>query len=287
MSASAHRYPDFLIIGAMKAGTTSLFTWLGGHPDVFVPQVKEPNFFSDEHNWARGWSWYGDIFAAAAPAKLVGEASVAYTAPDVAPVAAHRIAAGLTKVKLVFIARDPADRLRSHYRHEVLRGREHRPFGTAVRDLASVYVRRSMYSMCMAPYLQVFPPEQIHVARFESLFGPDTSAWHNVTSFLGLRVYPRPSLRRNASSERQRFTPLMRILWDLGVKRPGRGVPASLRRPLRPLFLREPPFDDGAVEVLPRTVARVLAEDEALFARLLKDAGIELNVGLQDRSSAR
>jgi hypothetical protein len=53
------------------------------------------------------------------------------------------------------------------------------------------------------------------------------------------------------------------------------------------LFLREPPFDDGAVEVLPRTVARVLAEDEALFARLLKDAGIELNVGLQDRSSAR
>ncbi|HEX7247334.1 MAG TPA: sulfotransferase, partial [Actinomycetota bacterium] len=50
--------PDFLVIGAMKAGTTSLYHYLDAHPDVFVPRVKELDFFVDGANWRRGIEWY-------------------------------------------------------------------------------------------------------------------------------------------------------------------------------------------------------------------------------------
>ena len=78
LMAGEPRLPNFLVIGAMKAGTTSLFHYLRDHPQVFLPEEKELYFFTEEDNWHRGLEWYRSRFRGAGDAKAVGEASVGY-----------------------------------------------------------------------------------------------------------------------------------------------------------------------------------------------------------------
>jgi len=76
---SAKRQVGFLIVGAQKAGTTSLFEYVRRHPDVHMPPAKEIGFFSSDHNYARGWEWYSSIMFGDAPRDArCGEASVGY-----------------------------------------------------------------------------------------------------------------------------------------------------------------------------------------------------------------
>ena len=97
------KLPDFIVIGAMKAGTTSLFNWLGTHPEVSLPRTKEPNFFSDDSRWSRGVDEYARLFEECGTATLTAEASVAYTHPRKNSVAAARISAVVPSAKLVFL----------------------------------------------------------------------------------------------------------------------------------------------------------------------------------------
>ena len=62
--------PDFLIIGAMKCGTTSLYHYLRDHPQIFMPTIKAPEFFAEESNWGRGIAWYRRQFEGAGPGVL-------------------------------------------------------------------------------------------------------------------------------------------------------------------------------------------------------------------------
>jgi hypothetical protein len=71
--------PNFLVTGAAKAGTTSLYRYLRDHPEVFMAQSKELKFFSSKSRWRLGQSWYARQFEAAANAVAVGEASPSYT----------------------------------------------------------------------------------------------------------------------------------------------------------------------------------------------------------------
>ena len=59
------RLPDFIIIGAMKSGTSSLHGWLADQPECWLPALKEPNFFSDQPEWNKGLDWYAGLFAKA------------------------------------------------------------------------------------------------------------------------------------------------------------------------------------------------------------------------------
>lgn len=222
----------------MKAGTTSLYDWLGLQAEVFVPGIKEPNFFSDGGEWSRGIDWYGSLFQDAASDQCVGEGSVGYTDPSRAAIASSRIASVIPNVRLVFVARDPVERARSHYRHEVLRGHEKLSLTEALATQDSPYAQRSLYFRCLRPYLESFPREQICVVTFESLFGSDELAWNEIVRFLGLEPRTRPTSHRNASAEREQFSPAMRFLWDIGVRRVPRAVPTFVRRSLRPLLLR-------------------------------------------------
>lgn len=250
--------PDFLIIGAMKAGTTSLFDWLGLQPEVFVPKAKEPNFFGDDQVWSRGADWYASLFRDAAPGQHIGEASVSYTDPARSALTASRIARVLPDVRLVFLARDPVVRARSHYRHEVLRGREKRTLSEALASTDSPYVERSLYYRCLEPYLERFPRERICVVTFESLFGPDGTGWGDALSFIGLHPRPRPEIHRNAFAEREQFSPTMKFLWNAGLRRVPRTVPSFARRAIRPLLFRagpdpllrtaDEPFPERAIE---------------------------------------
>jgi hypothetical protein len=155
----------FIIIGAEKAGTTSLFEYLRRHPEVHLPADKEVGFFIDWH-YHRGWSWYVRRVLRDAPADIIaGEASVAYmsgspladssypTTPppadtdlqqQLSPSSANgpleeiiprRIAAHLPDIKLLCVLRDPVARAHSQYRMEVLEGVESRSFDQAIDEL--------------------------------------------------------------------------------------------------------------------------------------------------------
>src|SRR5437879_4812348 len=151
----------------MKAGTTSLYHYLRPHPEVFMPKTKELDFFVEEMNWSRGWTWYREQFEAApAHTKARGEASTAYAkAPRFRGVPV-RIAATLPDVRLVYVIRNPIERIRSHYQHRVATGAEVRPLEAAVLE-NPIYVDYSRYAFQIEQFLEHFPREQLLVVRSE------------------------------------------------------------------------------------------------------------------------
>ena len=112
------RLPDFVVIGAPKSGTTSLWSYLRAHPQIYMTPEKEPEFFNDEEHWSRGVSWYERLFADAGDALVVGEASVRYAAyrPASASVP-QRMAGVIPDAKLVYVVRHPVHRMVSTWWH--------------------------------------------------------------------------------------------------------------------------------------------------------------------------
>ena len=234
------RLPDFVVIGAMKSGTSSLYRWLGAQPDLALSPVKEPHFFSRDEVWERGVGWYRTLFPQA-PGKLVGEASTTYTNPDQCMAAAARMARLVPEAKLIYVLRHPVERMRSHYRHAILRGEERRPLDRILDDPGNRYLRRSLYHHCLAPYIEEFDRAQICVVRFEDLITDDAPAWFAVLDHLGLPPRPRPSEAYNVSSEKSHYTVLMNRIWNSPLRSQVARVPAPVRRCFRGLVVRDGP----------------------------------------------
>ena len=231
------RLPDFVIIGAMKAGTTTLFNRLGQVPGVTLPAVKEPHFFSDDERWARGVDWYQALFEGCDG--VTGEASASYSDAANADVVVDRMHQIVPGARILFALRDPVARMRSHFRHEVLRTRERRSFEIAISDPSSVYVTRSLYGATLAAYRRRFTSEQIRVYRLEDLDTPNTGTWDRILGHLGLASSPMPIERRNESALRPQFTPALLWLWERNLL-PSRGLPAPLRRVGKRILTRRP-----------------------------------------------
>ena len=220
------RDPDFLIIGAMKAGTTSLFRWLESVEGVELPQTKELNFFSG-HTWDRGLEWYRSQFPS--DAKATGEASPAYSSPSLAEVASVRIHEIFPTIPLIFSVRDPVERARSHFRHQVQRGRERRPFPEAAGP-DSHYVTGSLYTRAMSPYLRQFPAHQLLLVRFEQLTDDSEREWQRVLAFLELPDTPRPADIHNVTSQKRRYSRVLLRLWESGSLPRAESVPRVVRK---------------------------------------------------------
>ena len=111
--------PNFLIIGAAKCGTTSLYYQLKQHPQVFMPDTKEPTFFSERERgqWKRGLEWYESLFAARNNEIALGEASTSYSKASAYEDAPRLIAATIPEVRLIYLIRDPIAQILSNYRH--------------------------------------------------------------------------------------------------------------------------------------------------------------------------
>jgi hypothetical protein len=234
----------FIIIGAMKAGTTSVFRWLGTVPGVVLPSIKEPNFFGDEDTWLRGFAWYESLFEHVSEGGTTGEASTAYVDPRVASRVAARIAGTLPEARILLLARNPLDRARSHYRHEVQRNRERQPFSIAIKDLENPYVRRSLYFAGLEPYIRTFDQSRLKVIRTEDLSAPGHPGWRDVLTHLQLpQVDPGPI--ENPTAPKAQFTRLARRLWDAGyLQALDKKAPRQFRRLGRRLtFRRGPTYD--------------------------------------------
>jgi hypothetical protein len=192
VSADRSRLPNFLLIGAQKAGTTSLFEYLGSHPQVFMPRYKEPNFFVTEYNWSRGLEWYQQWFQAAGPASAIGEASTSYTMYPLHGGVPERIASTLSQPKLIYLVRDPINRMVSQYLHFVAKGTTRAPLERAL--LADpTYLNNSQYGLQLQRYLDHFPHEQILVVVSEQLRARREQTLAQVFTFLGVPPLSAPS----------------------------------------------------------------------------------------------
>jgi hypothetical protein len=179
--------PNFLVIGAMKAGTTSLYHYLRAHPEVYMPSIKELDFFVAEGNWRRGIGWYQKHFQPApAGSVAVGEASTRYTRYPILAGVPQRIAALLPNVRLIYVVRDPIERIRSHYEHRVRAGSERAPIDQAILKNPT-YLDCSRYSMQVEQYLQRFPLEQLLIITAEDLRNSRQRTMRRVYRFLGVR----------------------------------------------------------------------------------------------------
>jgi hypothetical protein len=231
------RGPDFVIIGAMKSGTTSLFRWLNHHTGSDLCPIKETHYFS--RNWNKGLPWYLDLFRDVDPEKVTGEASPSYSHPDNCEAVAERLHQTFPDVKILYVVRHPIDRMRSEFRHEVQRGREKREFDVALQSQDRPYWRRSRYWSCIEPFVERFDRQQIMVPRFEDMVADSGETWYAILEHLGLENERRHEVEANRTTGKAGFRGLTKVMYSMGFGRAERLVPPSVRKALRPLFFTE------------------------------------------------
>jgi Sulfotransferase domain len=207
-SCGESRLPDFVIVGAMKSGTSSLHEYLDLLPDVCMSRPKEPAYFVPERFAWRDRAWYEAYFTAKPNAYLRGEASPHYTIRHVYPGVTERMHAVIPGARIVYLVRDPVERIRSEWMHHVARGRIHRSLSDELRDPeSSVTFATSRYFWQLEPYLESFGPDRIFVASTEQLRADPAGTVERVCKFLGIEA-PVPAqvadLHFNGSTEKRR-----------------------------------------------------------------------------------
>jgi len=180
--------PNFLIIGASKCGTTSLYQYLAQHPDVFMSAIKETNWFAYEgQNESRypirTSEAYERLFDGVTGQRAIGEASPQYLKSAAA--AAERIAAALPGVRLVASLRDPADRAYSSYLHSLRDGIERRGVEEAMQP-GSRYVEQSLYHPPLSRYFERFERGRIKVILYDDLSADPAAVMRDLYAFLGV-----------------------------------------------------------------------------------------------------
>lgn len=196
--------PRLFVVGAPRAGTTTLYHMLARHPAIRMAAKKEPGFF---HLWGQGRPWrgpgdrpgiarleaYGRLFRGGRE-QLVGEASTVYL---YSPHAAERIAACVPEPRIIAVLRHPVDRAYSNYMQHVMQGRE------AVTDFAAAirraperlaagwspfwdYCGMGLYGRQLARYYDALPRSAILVLDYDEVVGPPGPLLRRICAFLGL-----------------------------------------------------------------------------------------------------
>ncbi len=193
--------PNFIIIGAQKCGTSSLFNFLARHPDVGVSAKKEVRFFAMQHVWDRGVDWYASQF----PDKPVrGEASPQYTWWPWIKNTPQRIADVVPDVKLIYMVRDPVERVVSQYIDWCDQFLEWQELSVALDGIARPhrYLEAGAYASQLEHYLEVFPRERILVLAVEDLARDPTAVMTRVHSFLQLADHRDPEAWQRKHNQR-------------------------------------------------------------------------------------
>ena len=187
------RLPQAIIIGARKAGTRALLTFMNMHPQVQVAK-NEVHFFDDDDNYAYGYDWYRKKMPFSFPGQITMEKSPAYFVSDVTP---GRLHAMNSSIKLLLIVRDPVDRAVSDYlqikENKVSKGKpvlsfEELAIDQNTGDVDSTYnpIKRSIYFRYMRRWLDTFPLEQFHIISGEQLVQDPATVLAGVEKFLGI-----------------------------------------------------------------------------------------------------
>ena len=186
--------PNFLIVGAMKCGTSTLLSYMRQHREIYMAP-REVHFFDRDHQYRRGIEWYEKQFASAQQQqhRAIGEKTPAYC---FVPQAAERIHRHLPDARLIWIFRDPVARAYSNYWHFLRRGNERACFADAIaKGLQQeqragrsdcVYLNKGRYAEQIRNYLRFFPREQMLFLRFEDFFRDPSLLLGSVFAYIGV-----------------------------------------------------------------------------------------------------
>lgn len=183
----AEIWPNFFIVGAAKAGTTSLYSYLRQHPEIFMPEdVKEPHYFAQVRP-SRAQRYASPVFISDREAYLrlfragknhraIGEASPSYLWCEAAPA---RIHAAAPEARIIITLRDPIERAYSHYLMDYREGAQHLPFFEALREdwlsaekgwaVSNLYVELGFYARQIERYLRLFGEDRVHILFHDDL----------------------------------------------------------------------------------------------------------------------
>ncbi len=173
--------PTFLIPGAPKAGSSTLYQFLSAHPQILMSDKKEPDFFCG--NWGLGLPFYEGCFADYRGETAIGEATVAYMADPVAPGRIHQV---LPDVKLIFALREPVSRAVSHYWWRVNTNVETRVLDEVLASDDNYPVEYGLYHTQIRRFLDFFPMARMHFVFTDDMARDLDSVITSATEFLGV-----------------------------------------------------------------------------------------------------
>lgn len=268
--------PTFIVIGAMKAGTTTLYGHLSNHPDIFMSATKELRYFTGRENWERGAAWYRSNFASedAVTALARGEASPGYSQGDAFPGVPERMVDLIPDVRLVYLVRHPVERIRSMYLHQLASGRETEPIDVALRERA-YYLNSSRYAWQLDHYDGLVPRDHIKVVTTERLLAETPATLAEIYDFVGVdpdRATPTEIHRGRSDEKRVPGATRRRLAALPGYHRLVALAPEPARRRVRTLTTR--PLDRSAAHldpVLERELTGRLAPDVERMREWLGD----------------
>ncbi len=273
MAQASHRWPNLFLVGAAKAGTTSVYDALARHPAIYMSPVKEPHYFSRIQPSAERQAFFPHVsdeasylalFADATSELLIGEASTSYLWDTEA---AERIKRTVPKASILIILRDPVERAYSQYWNDVREGLERRPFLDALIDersrgpgqwgVSSLYIDCGLYAAQVKRYLDRFGA-RVHVSLFEDLAADQDTTIARIHSFLELApadVGPATGRMNPAALPRNKLS--RRLLSSGGARTAARAVvPRRIRSGMRRALLKQssrPPMDSAARALLVET----------------------------------
>ena len=277
MKSGRRQLPDFLIIGAQKSGTTTLYADLACQATVCMSSVKEPSVlvrFSDLDAAAR---YYGRLFEATSSHRRFGEASTLYTQLPTYTGIAERARRLLgPDLRLLYILRNPVERAISHHYHAYARGRALPDINTAVRTDA-MFVDHGRYSMQLEPWLDLFGRDAVLVVRFEDYVRDRAAAVRGVGDFLGVPVDPGlleadREFNKGGNQIAGYLRPIITSdIYKLWLRR---AVPERLRKRLFELLAPHPPERSvpPRLETIDYLIERLRPEAERLRELLGPDA---------------
>lgn len=230
--------PNFIIIGAMKCGTSSLYHYLQLHPEVGMSEIKEVDYFVAENNFDRGAVWYESQFKG--DFKKYGEASPNYSKAHYFKGVPQRMFELLPDVKLIYLVRDPIERIISHYTHNYSEGREHRSIEEVLggsRD--NHYLMCSKYYWQLEHYLNYYPADQILVIPSYVLKNERRHALERIFEFIGVdKTYYSPAYEQQVheTNKKRRKGRLSRFILESPlIKTLKHYIPDSIKDPVKRL----------------------------------------------------
>ena len=231
------RLPDFVIIGAAKCGTTTLYKKLAMHPKVFMSTPKEPEFFARDDIYQNGLDWYAELFASAGNTQICGEASTLYSLTTLFPHTVSRMHSAIPQAKLIYILREPVERTFSYYTQlvknyqnstrnfhvnrsfdECLFPEQHpnrcdrelffAPHDKHLPDDPRSLIDGSRYVKHIKNYLRAFDSSQLLLIDFDQLVEKPDEVMATVCKFLDLNIddiKDQKEIRENISSEHFKY----------------------------------------------------------------------------------
>lgn len=266
--ANALLRPDIVLIGAMKCATSTVSTWLEAHRDVHMVAGCDPDYFSCDETWAAGPEAYGALFAEARPGQLLAESSNSYSWAALYPHAAARLAASCPEARLVYIVRDPLERIVSHWiQARADQGGDVPPSpDRAVVEQPGRFVDPSLYWRQLQIWRAHVPDSRILIGFVEDLEANPAAFFDGLATFLGIAPQAPVKAVVNPSRGKALPGPLWSGLRALpGAPAAARIMPGRVKQTLRRALSTRPRMKPRLSPPVLRELSAHIAPDSAAF----------------------